>query len=77
MKEFHKRILGDEVFLAEEYRIGKFTPMNVATDRSNIFVEKFGNLTSSVEIKVGGHLIPSFCFICFSISNKFKSEGKG
>ena len=59
MKELNKRILGNEILLAEEYRPEEFTSMNITPNSSDILMQDIGNLLSIVEIEVEAHESPS------------------
>lgn len=63
MKEINERILGDEVFVAEEYRLREFALMDVATDGGDVLVEESGYFFNRVEVEVEGHSSPKSLLI--------------
>ena len=65
MKEFHKARFRNEILLAKKDRAKEFVFMDITADRSNVFLQNFGDLASCVELEVRSHLIPS----CFSTSS--------
>ena len=63
IKKLHKRLMGNEIFLANEARVSEFILFDVATDGSNVLVQDGGDLFYGVENEVDGHLIPKVCLI--------------
>jgi len=67
MKEFDKRIPGDEVILSKKFCIGKFTIMDIATNGDNIFVQDFGDLFDGIEGELDGHFSPMSFLILYRV----------
>ena len=67
MKEFDERISGDEVFVAEEHRLREFALADITADRSNVFVQEFGDLAGCVEVKLESHLSPMNFLILYRV----------
>ena len=68
MKEIDERILGNEVFIAEKYRVREFAFVDIATDRGDILMQEFGYLASGVEVEVDSHSSPKILFNWFLVS---------
>lgn len=58
MKKIDERILGNEVFVAEEHRLWEFAHMDVATDSGDVLVKEFGDLLDRIEVEVDSHFSP-------------------
>ena len=67
MKEFDKRIPGDEVILSKKFCLGKFTIMDVATNRNDVFVQNFGDLFDSIEGEIEAHCSPMNFLILYNV----------
>lgn len=68
MKEFDKRIPGDEVILSKKFCIGKFTIMDIATDRDDVLVQDLGDLLNGIEGEIEAHSSPRILFNWFLVS---------
>lgn len=67
VKKINERILGDEVFIAEEYRVREFALADVAADRGDVLVEEFGYFFNRVEAELEGHCFPMSSRILYSV----------
>ena len=67
MKEIDEARFRDEVFLAEEYRPGEFTIIDVAADRGDVLVKEFSDLAGCMEVKVDGHCSPMSFLILYKV----------
>ena len=71
MQKLYEAGFRDEILFAEKDGPWELILMDIATDRSSVFMENFSDLLSGVEIEVKTHsLIPNLSFICFRSSGE-------
>lgn len=67
IKEIYERIPRDEVILSKKFYLRKFSLMDVATNRNDVFVQNFCDLFDGIEGEIDSHFSPMNFLILYRV----------